>query len=126
MIGLLASLALRAGVPQRFAKAVGIAGAIAAVLALLSLGRCAYDRRLIADHDAKQAAELAPIVRSADANAAEARIFDLKKETADEIAERAAVAPLPDAGLSVRQHARACAILRRQAAERGGAIPAGC
>lgn len=126
IIAALASLALRAGVPERFAKAAVLAAAIAALVVLLSLAKCAYDRNLVAAHDAEQDAQLAPAIRQADANAADARISDLKRSQADEDAERAAVAPLPDARLSDRQRQRACAILRRQAAERRGQSPAGC
>lgn len=126
MIGLLASIALGAGVPQRFAKAAGIAGAIVALGAVLTLAKCGYDRSVIANHEAAQEAKIAPVIRQADANAADARTHDLRRNLNDEAAERAAVAPLPDTGLSARQRARACAILRRQAAERGHESPAGC
>lgn len=126
MIAILVRLALGAGIPQRFAKAAGIGGAIALLIALLAVGKCSYDRRLIANHDAAREARIAPILRSADANAADARILDAKRNIADETAERAAVAPLPDARLSDRQRARACAVLLRQARERGGESPPGC
>nr|WP_053000149.1 hypothetical protein [Sphingomonas sp. Y57] len=126
MIGFLARLAARAGVPERFARVVGPACAIFALVALLAVARCAYDRNLIARHDAEQEAQLAPAVRSADANAADARLSDQKRNQADEDAERAAVAPLPDARLSDRQRARACAVLLRQARERGLEGAPGC
>jgi hypothetical protein len=126
MIAFLASLAVRAGVPQRFARIVGPACALVAVAALLTVVKCAYDRNLIARHDAEQEAQLAPAVRSADANAADARLSDQKRNQADEDAERAAVAPLPDARLSDRQRERACAILLRQARERGLEGAPGC
>lgn len=126
MFGVLASLALRAGVPQRFARAAGIAGLIVALVAMLTLARCAYDRSVIDAHEAKQEAKLAPVIRQADANAAQSRLSDQKRNQADEDAERAAVAPLPDARLSARQRERACAILRRQARQRGNESPAGC
>lgn len=126
IFGALASLALRVGVPARFAHAAGIAGLVALLALLLPLAKCAYDRNVIDEHEAKQEAKLAPVIRQADANAADARLSDLKRNQADENAERAAVQPLPDARLSDRQRARACAILRRQAAERGHESPAGC
>ncbi|MFC0305282.1 hypothetical protein [Rhizorhabdus histidinilytica] len=126
MLKFLASLAVRAGVPDRFARAIVAAGAICALVALLVLAKCSYDRRLIAAHDADQAARLAPAVRQADANAADTRISDQKRNQADEDAERAAVAALPAAGLSDRQRARACAILLRQARERGLEGAPGC
>lgn len=126
MIATLAAFAVRAGVPERFARAAVATCAIIALVALLALARCAYDRRLIAAHDAEQAAQIAPAVRSADANAADSRLSDLKRNQADEDAERAAVAPLPDARLSDRQRQRACAILLRQARERGLEGAPGC
>lgn len=126
MIAILTSLALRAGVPQRFAKAVGIAAAIAVLVAVLPIAKCSYDRSVISGHETKQEARLAPVIRQADANAADARITDQKRNQADEDAERAAVAPLPDARLTPRDRARACAILVRQARERGRESPAGC
>lgn len=126
MIAIITSLALRAGVPQRFAKLAGIVALVVALAALLTLGKCSYDRSVIAEHEAAQEAAIAPVVRHADAKAAEARLSDQKRNQADEDAERAAVAPLPDARLSDRQRERACAILRRQAAERGHQSPAGC
>lgn len=126
IIGVLASLALRVGVPERFARAAGLACFVVLLALLLPLAKFAYDRSVIDAHDAKQEAKLAPIIRQADANAADSRLNDLKRNQADEALERAAVAPLPDARLSARQRARACAILQRQAAERGNESPAGC
>jgi hypothetical protein len=126
MIGFLASLATSAGVPQRFAKVVGATCAIFALVALLTLGKCAYDQNLIKNHDAEQAAKNGAAMRQADANAADRRLSDQKRNQADEEAERAAVAPLPDARLSDRQRARACAILLRQARERGLEGAPGC
>lgn len=126
MLAFLTALALRAGVPQRLAGTAGMLGAVAALFALLAVAKCSYDRRLIARHDAAVEAQLAPKIRAADAHAADQRLSDLKRNQADEDAERAAVAPLPDARLSARQRNRACAILQRQAAQRGGEVPAGC
>lgn len=124
MIGVLISLAARVGVPEPLRKAAGIVGAVVALVALLGLAKCVYDRKLIAGHEAEQAAKLAPVIRAADANAAESRVTDLKRNLTDEAAERAAVAPLPDARLSDRQRARACAVLRRQSP--AARAPAAC
>ena len=126
MIGFLATLAVRAGVPERFARIAGATCAVLALAALLVLGKCAYDRNLINNHDAQLAAKDSAVVRQADANAADRRLSDQKRNQADEEAERAAVAPLPDARLSDRQRARACAILLRQARERGLEGAPGC
>lgn len=123
MIGFLISLADLAGVPELLRKAVGIIGAVLAVLALLSLALCVHDRKLIADHEAKVAAEIAARTRPADERAADTRLSDMKRNMEDEAAERAAVARLPDAGLTARQRARSCAILCRQNPD---TVPAGC
>ncbi len=124
MIAILISLAARLGVPEPLRRAAGIAGAVAALIALLAIAKCTYDRRLIAGHEAEQAAKLAPVIRAADAKAAETRLTDLERNRDEEAAERAAVAPLPDTGLSARQRARACAILQRQSTP--DRIPAAC
>ncbi len=126
MIAALAALALRVGVPERLGRAAGIAAAVVGLTVGLGVAKCAYDRSIISTHEAQQAAALAPVIRQADANAAGARISDQKRNQADEDAERAAVAPLPDNRLSDRQLARACVVLERQAAERGGDVPARC
>jgi len=126
MMTLIATLATRFGVSQRLIKVVGIAALVTLAVGLLGIAKCSYDHRLIATHDAETAARLAPVVRQADAMAADTRISDLKRNLDDENAERAAVAPLPDTQLSARQRARACAILMRQAKERGRPVPAGC
>lgn len=125
MITLLASLAARVGVPEPLRKAAGTAGAIVALMAVLALAKCSYDRSLIQKHEATQAAKIAPVIRAADEHAAGSRITDLKRNLTDEAAERAAVAPLPDAGLSDRQRARACAILVRQRTP-ADRLPAAC
>jgi len=49
----LANLALRAGVPQRFAKAAAIGVLALALIAAFFIGKGIYDHRLIARHDAK-------------------------------------------------------------------------
>ncbi|KKC24678.1 hypothetical protein [Sphingomonas sp. SRS2] len=126
MITALTALAMRAGLSKRAASVVGYAALIGALVALLSVAKCAYDRGVIDEHEAKREAAIAPVIRQADASAADTRISDQKRNQADENAERAAVAPLPDARLSDRQRQRACAILQRQARERGRESPAGC
>jgi uncharacterized protein HemX len=75
-MGFLASLALGLGVPQRFAKAAGILGAVMLLIALLGLGKCAYDRSIIKAHTARQEASNARADRKADTRAAETRRSD--------------------------------------------------
>jgi F0F1-type ATP synthase membrane subunit b/b' len=50
----------------RTAKVVGIAAIIIAVVLLLGLGKCAYDRALIRNHDANRNAEISNSVTEAD------------------------------------------------------------
>lgn len=124
MIAALASLAVRAGVPQRFAKAAGIAAIAILCIALLAIGKCTYDRSVITKHDAGINAEVATKGREGEATASverradDARIQNESQEVKD------AVAPIPDRATSARQRARACVILRRQAREAGHPIPA--
>jgi predicted lipid-binding transport protein (Tim44 family) len=62
------------GPSERLSKIVGGAAAVFLVLALLGLGKCAYDRNLIAQHDATRDAQIANATvgadRAADAAAA--------------------------------------------------------
>lgn len=76
MIAALASLALRAGVPKRFAKAAGIAALVAVLALLLIVGKCSYDQSVIEKHDAKQDAATAKADRKADAKASTERRAD--------------------------------------------------
>lgn len=75
-MGFLTSLALGLGVPQRFAKLAGILGAILLLVALLGVGKCAYDRSIIKNHTARQDASNARADRKADTKAAETRRGD--------------------------------------------------
>lgn len=122
----LLALVMRIGIPAKFAKPALIAAGVVLLILALGLGKCAYDRALIRNHEADQAAKIAPVVRKADAKAADARIIEERKIDAHQAEERKAVDALPDQGLSARQRARACSVLRRQAAERGRPAPAGC
>lgn len=69
----------------KFAKVAGIAVIVVGLIALLSLGRCAYDQSVIEDHETEQRAESAETAleseRQADLDTAE-EIADLKDETA--------------------------------------------
>lgn len=122
----LIGLVMLLGVPARLAKPTVIASAVALIILGLGLAKCSYDRSVIRKHDAKVAAKIAPVVRKADAKAAEARISEERKIDDHRADEEKAVGALPDQGLSARQRARACSVLKRQAAERGRPAPAGC
>jgi hypothetical protein len=58
------------------AKALGIGSAILLLLAVLGVAKCTYDRNLIENHDARQAAETTKADRQADTNAGEQRRVD--------------------------------------------------
>lgn len=60
----------------RFARPAVIAAGIALLLALLSLGKCAYDRRIIERHDTRQALDQSEADRKADQKAAAQRRAD--------------------------------------------------
>ncbi len=122
MMGMIAWLAARTGLSRAVVALLGAVG----LCGLLWAGKALYDRSIIREHEQGQETKLATIIRQADAHAADARITDQKRNQADEDAERAAVEPLPDARLSDRQRQRACAILLRQARERGHEGPAVC
>lgn len=123
MMAALAALALRAGVPQRFAKAAGIAAIAILFITLLAIGKCTYDRSVITKHNAGINAEVATKGREGEAAASverradDARIQNESQEVND------AVAPIPDRATSARQRARACVLLRRQAAAAGRPVP---
>jgi predicted lipid-binding transport protein (Tim44 family) len=79
----LIGLALKAGIPAKWAKGAVIAILIALLLAGLGIGKCAYDKRVIANHEAKQEAATAKADRKADAKAAEQRRADDNRSTAE-------------------------------------------
>jgi hypothetical protein len=54
LIGLLMKGALGFGVPQRFARVAGIVGLVLFLVIGLGVAKCAYDRSIIEEHDAKQ------------------------------------------------------------------------
>lgn len=123
MIALLVSLAARVGVPAPLRKAAGIAFAVVTLIALLSLGKCVYDRKLIAKHEAEAQADIAKKTRPADERAAATRLSDMKRNMEHEAAERAAVAALPDEKPDAFDRARMCVRLCRQAPD---SAPAAC
>ena len=119
----LAALAMRAGIPERFARASVIALGVILLILGLGIAKCRYDRALIAAHDAARDLELSEGARAADANAAETRRADdarLSAETyqLNEVVTHAEPAPLSDA----RRNYYSC--LRVQQAARAAGRPA--
>jgi hypothetical protein len=79
----LIALALKLGVPPKFAKAATIAALFVLAMSLLALGKCAYDRSIINTHEAKQEAATAKADRKADTAAAEQRRVDDSRLTTE-------------------------------------------
>jgi len=76
MFAFLIPFVLKLGIPARFAKIAIIGTLIVLAVALLGIGKCAYDKSIINAHEAKQEAATAKADRKADAKAAEQRRAD--------------------------------------------------
>lgn len=97
-------------VGPKAAKPVLIVLGVMLLIAVLGIGKCAYDDHVIANHEAQQAAKARP----ADARAAESRATTTATIAADKQEITNALAPLPDVPLTDRQRARYCATWLRQ------------
>ena len=86
IIGLLAGKTIFGKViSDRMARIIAMAGLFLVILAVLGTAKCAYDRNLIRNHDAKQTAATAVADRKADTKAADQRRVDdarITQETA--------------------------------------------
>lgn len=117
---MIAFLATMIGVP-RWAI---IAGLVALAVLGLGVGKCTYDRSVINAHETKKELKQVKRERKADDNlrthedADEAAARQRQKEMDD------ATKGIPDQAPSARQRRIACHELRREAAERGGPVPA--
>jgi len=113
MISFLFPLLARVGVPEPLRKAVAYASLAVAVLALLGLAKCTYDRSLIRNHDAEVTAETVKKDSAAKEHASEERANDTaiinqaEKDRNDAINKGPAVKPSP---ASIRHN---CERLRR-------------
>ena len=76
MPAFLIGLALKAGIPARFAKIAVIGSLIVLLVVGLGVAKCAYDRSIIKAHDAERDAATAKADRKADAQSAEERRAD--------------------------------------------------
>jgi hypothetical protein len=130
---MLASLALwlvGKGVSQTFApklaKGIAILGALGIAAAAFFLWVHFHDRGVVSNAQNKAEAKAAPIIRKADENSADSRARGDEAVRQQQQDIHDAIDPLPDQKLTPRQRARACAILRRQAAQRGTKAPADC
>lgn len=114
------------GLPERFARPLLGALAVFAGIAILSLAKCSYDRRLIERHDDARDATIAAQGRAGEAQASDERRADDARISNETEEMDNATASMPDRAPSDRQRARACVILRQQARASGDPVPAGC
>lgn len=111
-------------VGPKFAKAGVIVAAIVLLVTVMGLGKRAYDRSVIRQHEQKAALEQAKRERKADAN------LQIQKGRDDAAAQQRqqeidnATRNIPDQAPSARQRARVCVELRHRAQERRQPQPA--
>lgn len=111
-------------VGPKFAKLAVIASAIVLLIAILGLGKCAYDKSVIRQHEQKAEIKQVKRERKADAN------LQVSKGRDDAAAQQRkqeidnATRTIPDQRPSARQRAIACVELRREAKQRGKPEPA--
>lgn len=104
---------IRKGVHARFIKPLLIAVAFLAVIAILGVGKCSYDRSIIADDVARQNAKIAPVIIKAGDKAATDRSTDTTAIAKTEQEARNAIAKAPETPPSPAALALACDRLRR-------------
>jgi hypothetical protein len=126
MMEFLVELALKAGVPQRFAKIAVIGALVTALVLGLGLAKCAYDKSIISNHDAQQSAANAKADRAADTHAADQRRSDDSRLTNEqEQLEGVRTDAKPQSDLD-RRLARQRCIRLQQTARRDGKQPPAC
>jgi uncharacterized protein HemX len=111
-------------VGEKWAKPVAIGGLVALLIAILSIGKCTYDKSVIRQHEQKAALQQAQRERKADSNL---QVQKGRDEAASQQRQQEidnATRDIPDQAPSARQHARACLELQRQAKQRGKPKPA--
>jgi hypothetical protein len=116
MLSLIA-LAVRFGIPARFAKVAVIAALVFGTLTLLGIAKCTYDRNVIEKHEAKIQERAKP----ATDKAAEERARDTIAQAKNEEEAHNAVHSVPDAIPAGPSHALACQRLHKL-----GRNPAAC
>jgi hypothetical protein len=104
----LIGLALRAGVPQRFAKVSVIVTLIVLLIVGFGVAKCAYDKRVIEDHEAGIAKRAAPATNKA----ASERANDTIRQSQNEKEAHDAIAAQPDQPIAPTSRALACKRLR--------------
>ena len=121
----LIGLALKAGIPTRFAKvAVIIAGAVL-LITLLGIGKCSYDKSVVERHNARAEATTAKADRKADAKAAEERRADDARAVTESQEIKEAINEAGNDPAARRAAYYRC-VSAQQAARRNGKPPADC
>lgn len=104
----LIGLALKFGVPQRFAKFAVIAALVTALVVGLGVGKCAYDRSVIQKHEQKAERRAAPATNKA----ATERANDIIRQSKSEQEAHDAIQAQPDQPIAPTSRALACKRLR--------------
>ncbi|MGJ0508946.1 MAG: hypothetical protein ACR652_17820 [Methylocystis sp.] len=118
MIAFLASLALKAGIPARFAKFAVIAALVMLLIVGLGVAKCTYDRSVINAHDAKRDAATAKADRKADEHAAVQRRTDDARLATETQEVKDAVEEAKRTGADPRAAYYACVRLQQSARAR--------
>lgn len=125
MLTTLIGLALKIGVPQRFAKAAVIVTLVVAAIALFALLKSCYDDSIIDQHDATVRADTAEKDRKADGNAAVQRRADDARAVTETQEIKEAISNAGPNPVDRRAAYYACVKLQ-QSARRKGKPPADC
>lgn len=123
MPAFLIGLALKLGIPARFAKFAVIAALVTLLVVGLGVAKCAYDRSIIKAHDAKRDAAIAKDDRKADAKAAEERRADDARSTDEAAQIKEAINEARAEGRDPRAAYYECVKLQQSARARGQPSP---
>lgn len=109
---MIASLALKLmelfSINAKPARWIAWAIVIAAVVAVLAIGKCTYDGNVVENHEAKTSAKLERSGRKADASAAQRAEARRRVEATEREEFDNATASIPDQGLTDRQRVDLC------------------
>ena len=123
MLAPLIGLALKVGIPARFAKIAVIASLVVLLVVGLGVAKCAYDRSVIKAHEAERDAATAKADRKADTKAAEERRSDDARLTTETQEIKDAVEEAKRTGADPRAAYYACVRLQQSARARGESSP---
>lgn len=121
----LIALALKAGIPQKYAKFAVVAVLVVLLIVGLGVAKCAYDRSIIKAHDAERDAAIAKADRRADAKSAEERRADDARSAAESQEIKEAINEARSEGRDARAAYYECVKLQ-QSARASGKPPPDC